>query len=111
MTARASFSPIYDKHHVDLVLNGHQHRYESTLPVRADGTVAASTKEGTVYLVTGGAGGLLDSSAEVGQPEPFSRTLDVSFHHVLLEVDGSTITWRAERNDGSLIEGPVVLSK
>lgn len=52
---RADWGPIYDQAHVDLVLNGHDHDYERTKPMR-DNQVQASAAEGTVYLVSGGAG-------------------------------------------------------
>jgi hypothetical protein len=42
---RTQFGPIIQKHGVQLVLNGHDHDYERTMPV-----------DGTIYVVTGGGG-------------------------------------------------------
>ena len=46
--------PMVDEQ-VDVVLNGHDHDYERTKPMRAN-QVAASPAEGTIYVVSGGAG-------------------------------------------------------
>ena len=55
---QAAWAPLYDAHHVDLVLNGHDHDYERTWPIRA-GQVCPSTAVGTVYIVAGAAGASL----------------------------------------------------
>lgn len=52
---RAEWVPIFDQHRVDLVLNGHDHDYERSKPMRGD-QVQASAADGTTYLVSGGAG-------------------------------------------------------
>ena len=59
---RANLTPLFDRHGVDLVLNGHEHDYERSYPVRAGAVVARSQDPvyadpgGTIYLVTGGGG-------------------------------------------------------
>ena len=42
--------PVFDRHHVDLVLQGHDHAYQRTYPMR-DGRRVESTREGTIYVV------------------------------------------------------------
>ncbi len=44
-SVRRHFVPIFAKHKVNLVLSGHEHNYERTLPIR-----------GVTYVVTGGGG-------------------------------------------------------
>jgi len=58
---RSTLAPMYDAHHVDVVVNGHDHAYERTKALRAGSDprgapsmVAAG--EGTVYVVNAGAG-------------------------------------------------------
>jgi hypothetical protein len=60
---RTRWEPFFDRFSVDLVVNGHNHCYERTHPVRAGLPVveapAGSTvdsKAGTTYLTAGGAG-------------------------------------------------------
>ncbi len=56
---REALMPVWDKHHVDLVLNGHDHNYERSKPVTGPAkapVVAASSTAGTTYVVCAGAG-------------------------------------------------------
>jgi hypothetical protein len=48
---RDAWVPVFDRHHVDLVLQGHDHAYLRTYPLRA-GRRAGSPAEGTVYVVS-----------------------------------------------------------
>jgi len=54
--------PVLDRHHVDLVLVGHNHWYERFVPVRQSSEVpdevmvAGDASAGTVHITTGGAG-------------------------------------------------------
>lgn len=48
---RESWVPVLDRHHVDLVLQGHDHAYLRTYPMRASRRVG-SPAEGTVYVVS-----------------------------------------------------------
>ena len=47
----AGFERYLERHHVDLVLQGHDHAYLRTQPMRA-GRPVASPAEGTVYVVS-----------------------------------------------------------
>lgn len=55
------FLPIFDRHHVDFVISGHNHWYERFYPLREGassqtGELQASPEDGTIYVTTGGAG-------------------------------------------------------
>jgi len=64
LTLRSTWGPFLDQYHVDLVLNGHDHDYERSFPMKA-GTVQASPADGTVFVVSGGAGaGLYDNGTD-----------------------------------------------
>jgi len=47
---RAEWTPIFDRYHVDLALQGHDHAYLRTFPLKAQQR-AASPAEGTIYVV------------------------------------------------------------
>jgi acid phosphatase type 7 len=58
---RKTLAPIYDAHHVDLVVNGHDHAFERTKSLRAGSDPRgapsiAAAGQGTVYVVNAGAG-------------------------------------------------------
>jgi hypothetical protein len=57
-TIQEEWMPLYDQHHVDLVLTGHDHDYERSVPMKG-GVPVATPQEGTVYMVSGGAGAVL----------------------------------------------------
>jgi len=48
---RDAFLPIFDKYGVDLVLQGHDHVYSRTYPLRA-GKIIANNQTGTVYIIS-----------------------------------------------------------
>lgn len=48
---RARWGALFDKHHVDMALQGHDHAYLRTYPMR-DGERAPSAAEGTYYVVS-----------------------------------------------------------
>jgi hypothetical protein len=58
------WSPVFDQYDVDLVINGHNHIYERTDPIRGGastttapiGATINSVKYGTTYVTAGGAG-------------------------------------------------------
>jgi hypothetical protein len=59
--ARKLLAPIFDKNHVDVVLNGHDHVFERTKPIKAGADPAGDpvvmpAGQGTVYVVNAGAG-------------------------------------------------------
>ena len=59
LRGRAFFVPIWDKHHVDLAVTGHDHNYERSKPVTGPAespTIVPDYKSGTMYLVCAGAG-------------------------------------------------------
>lgn len=85
--------PLYEKHHVDIVWTGHIHSYERTWPVREN---AAVEQGGTIYIVTGGGGGTLETAAPT---RPFFQNnvrhghhyCMVTLHRGVLEMKAFTI--------------------
>ena len=59
LAVRSFLVPIWDKHHVDLSVTGHDHNYERSKPLTgpaASPTVHDASKDGTVYVVCAGVG-------------------------------------------------------
>lgn len=60
LRGRAALVPIFDKHHVDLDVAGHDHNYERTLPLTGPAdtptVMAQDAKGATTYLLCAGAG-------------------------------------------------------
>ena len=68
---RNALAPVFEKHHVQLVLSGHDHDYERILP-----------QHGVTYVVTGGGG---RGTRRVGRPSFTAFSADV-IHFVIVDV-------------------------
>jgi uncharacterized protein (TIGR03437 family) len=90
--------PILEKHHVPLVLNGHEHSYQRSFPIRGAKVVAES--EGSIYVTTGGGGATLHpvSSSELIKTA-------VSIHHfVSCEVNNGKLHLKATTVNGETLD-------
>lgn len=103
---REALSPVLDRHHVDLVFNGHDHVYERTFPM-VGGAVADPSAgpdyvdaPGTLYVVTGGGGQALYPAGS----SDFTAVTESAFHFVEVDVSGRSLTASAIRLDGSVLD-------
>ncbi|MCC6492388.1 MAG: metallophosphoesterase [Pirellulales bacterium] len=81
---------LYDRYGVDIVWNGHIHSYERTWPLKADKPAEAG---GTIYMVTGGAGGRLETAGPV---KPwFQNNVKHGHHYCLVSVNGRRLEFKA----------------
>ena len=79
---REALTPLFDRHSVDLAVQGHNHQYERTDPIRAgrptreapDQAVVRSETEGTTYVCVGSGGrssnGWLDDGGDRHRGRP-----------------------------------------
>ena len=90
---------LYDKHKIDVVWTGHIHSYERTWPIYAG---KPTDRGGTVYMVTGGGGGDLET------PGPFrtafSNVVHRDHHYTMVHVNGKTIEVRVYDQAGTLFD-------
>lgn len=113
---RAEWQPVFDEVGVDMVLAGHVHNYQRTVPIRGfqagttDGAVAQAgangvpvAGSGTLYVVSGGASGDLYG---VDPPSScyFSHVTEKVHHYVVVEIDGKTLRYKALRLDGTELD-------
>ncbi|MEI9811203.1 MAG: metallophosphoesterase [Acidobacteriota bacterium] len=93
---RKYISPILDRFHVPLVLNGHEHSYQRSKPIRG----GQASPGGTVYLTTGGGGAPLHPV----RLTPLLETGVTDYHFVQCAVDGAKLQVDAVRPDGSTLD-------
>lgn len=75
--------PLYEKHQVDIVWNGHIHSYERTWPVKGNKAVES---DGPIYMITGGGGGSLETPGPI---RPFfQNTVRYGHHYAMVRVNG-----------------------
>ncbi|WHT16296.1 metallophosphoesterase family protein [Crossiella sp. CA-258035] len=95
--AQQKWAPLFDRYQVDLVLNGHNHVYERTDPIRAGkGTRQAAirstvnpVKDGTTYITAGGGGESVNKWTD--------RSIEDSY---LGHVRDATATMRLDQENG-----------
>ena len=85
---RLIWKPIFDYFDVDIVFNGHDHNYER-------GVIG-----NTNYIVTGGGGAPL---RDVGSSW-WTIHSEKSFHYCYISSNSSELTFRAYRDDGTVID-------
>ena len=103
MLIRATWPPIYDRHNVDVVINGHDHSLHVTHPLVA-GAVAPSGMQGTVYVVSGGAGAPLYTTGSGAIYQDIESTLNF----LLVHATAHTLSITPFRSDGTQITAGVV---
>ena len=104
---RERWTPLFDRHGVDLVVNGHNHSYERTHPVRAgrptrtapSGAVVHPARDGTTYVLAGGGG---------ATTHPRTSTTRSTLHLAGGRTATEAAPWSAVRyTDHSLVLGDV----
>jgi len=105
IAARGRLAPIYDKHHVDLVINGHDHEYERTVPITAGSPptgmpTIAPAGTGTTYVICAGAGADPYAVGTTSVPYRMTKTAFGSGTpyigaYSLLTMSGTTLTLKA----------------
>jgi hypothetical protein len=89
--------PVFEKHHVALVLNGHDHDYE-----RFGGPADVT------YVVTGGGGQNLYPVSPLCALRAKSKAAASRYHFTAVEVRDTSLTIRAVGTDGSIFDEAVI---
>ena len=96
-TIRQAFGPLFERYHVQLVLSGHEHSYERTVPWRES---SDATRQAVTYAVTGGGGAAL---YPVGRSvwTAFSRAAS---HYLRLAISPTDATLEAVGTNGAVFD-------
>jgi MYXO-CTERM domain-containing protein len=91
VSQNAAFVPIFNKHHVDVVFQSHNHYYERWVPskcAKADSKIicpSGGPETGTTYITSGGAGALAFPWA--GFTNPYRPAANGGHHVMRLDID------------------------
>jgi acid phosphatase type 7 len=96
---RTVWGEIFDRHHVDMALQGHDHAYLRTKPMKG-GQPVGSTAEGTVYVVSV-SGIKFYEQGEFDYTE-FAMTNTPTYQVLDIQVQGDRLLYRAYDLDGNL---------
>lgn len=101
VAVRTTMNPIWDKHHVDLVINGHEHDYERTNPMTGPATapvVQTDATKGTTYTVTAGSGAnaySLTAATYDAKSQTFGGSTPYVGVYAFFTLDAHTLVWTA----------------
>jgi len=94
LTIRSVFSPIFERHGVQLVLNGHDHDYERTLPMQTSTDPSARP---VTYIVSGAGGAALYAVAGGS----FTAAARSAYHYLRAEATACQLTVQPIGLDGA----------
>lgn len=95
---REFWQPVFDKHKVDLVLQGHDHAYGRSGLMVAEG--APASKAGTVYVVSvSGA-----KQYELDHKTVFQRAAEQTQLFQIIRIDGGKLTYESRTAGGELYD-------
>jgi calcineurin-like phosphoesterase family protein/purple acid phosphatase-like protein len=98
LTLQQAWQPLVDQYGIDLVLNGHDHDYEVTLPMLGAATQPSSAT-GTVYIVAGSAGAeLYDNGTDF-----WTAYSEKTYSAATIQVRRDRMTFAGFRQDGTAI--------
>jgi hypothetical protein len=96
---REHWLPLFDEHHVDMALQGHDHAYLRTYPMK-DGKRVDTTNEGTVYIVS--VSGVKMYDQDPRDYTEFGMTNTATYQVLDIQISGDRLVYRAYDTDGNL---------
>lgn len=99
--------PVFDRHGVGLVINGHNHMYECTYPMRGGRIVPEG--QGTVYLVSGAGGGELYEAGPAA-PAYLRKQVAGQFSFTVLDVHAGHVDLQQINLRGDVVDSARILA-
>lgn len=96
---RKLWGALFDKYHVDLALQGHDHAYLRTYPMHNEKQVD-SPREGTIYIVSVSGTKYYDQG-DFDYTE-FGMTNTSTYQVLDIQIDGDTLTYKAYDAEGNV---------
>jgi len=100
---KITFGPVIDKHHVDVVFNGHDHGMARSFYIRNEEFVR-SAAEGTVYYVSGRTGDNVKDSLGPKAWHPFYYDPQEKTGYLAVDVDEHVLAITMKLEDGTTID-------
>lgn len=101
LKSREAFLPVFDKHHVDLVLQGHDHTYSRSHRL-VNGKIVKDDEQGTVYVVSSSGPKMYELSEKY---RPIMASMGEGRQlYQSISIDGQTLKYRAITAAGTLFD-------
>jgi hypothetical protein len=102
---REHWVPVFDRHHVDMVVQGHDHAYLRTYPLRSHRTVD-SAGEGTIYVVAVAGDKFCDQRVSESTAVGFTQTS--TYQTIEIDDVADRLTYRAWTDAGDVVDQLVI---
>ena len=93
------WTPLFDKYHVDLALQGHDHAYLRTYPMKGQKR-AGSAKDGTIYIIS--VSGTKMYAQEKHDYTEFGMSNVATYQVLDIQISGNRLLYRAHDIDGKI---------
>ncbi|HEX3029788.1 MAG TPA: metallophosphoesterase, partial [Clostridia bacterium] len=100
---KAAFQPIFDKYHVDVVFNGHDHCVARTYAINGD-KYFDKPSLGTVYYIAGRSGNKVYNNTQQMKWDAFFCNPKDQPSYIIAEMTGNKLVLTAKKQDGELID-------
>jgi len=100
---KVNFGPVIDKHHVDVVFNGHDHGMARSYFIKNEDFVARAA-EGTVYFISGRSGDNAKASLVPKVWFPYYYDPQAQTCYLVVEVDQDVLTITTRLQDGTVVD-------
>lgn len=100
---KAAFSPILEKHHVDLVFNAHDHAIARSHPIR-NGEFMKNPSQGVIYYLSGQSGGKTYRGLEKMPWHEFFHDPQDQPNYFVLEATDRKIVVKTVKQDGTVLD-------
>ena len=102
---RKHWTPLFDKYHLDMALQGHDHAYLRTYPIK-DQKKVANTAEGTVYIVS--VSGTKYYEQDPREYTEFGMTNTSTFQVLDIQISGNRLVYRSYDTEGKLRDNLII---
>ncbi|MEN6356461.1 MAG: metallophosphoesterase family protein [Armatimonadota bacterium] len=100
---RNAFCPVYDRYHVDVVFNGHDHSVGRTFPIKNEAYMSKPS-QGTIYYSAGRSGTKYYNQVCKRDWSKFFYNPTDQPDYLVVEVAGAKLTITALKTDGAIID-------
>jgi 3',5'-cyclic AMP phosphodiesterase CpdA len=96
---RDAWTPVFDKHHVDIAFTGHDHAYLRTFPMNG-GQKVATAAEGTYYIVSVAGSKYYDQEVWDYAEKHFPEVS--TYQHIDIQTNPNRLTYKAYDEQGTV---------
>lgn len=103
LNVKKAFCPVFDKYHVDMVFNAHDHGVARTYPIN-DGKYMQKPSEGTIYYVVGRSGTKVYKDIGKKDWDTYFFAPQSQPNYLVFKADKNRLSVKSFNQDGTLLD-------